>query len=262
MYMHLQADKTVPFSDLAKFMGDPNFPKIITGENRGEKILRFQDLYKTYSTLGLSKPSDRPMAIDSLQTRVLKVFEAKGGYGILDEEHKGSRGRGLLRRSLLWRRAYDTPEMSPITFLPHHGITHVPSWSWMKYTGSIDYISPPFGDMYWEVLQSPWSPDMEDGDALLADAREYDAAAAIDNGDGEIIFDRDSQKPFPSTKCIVLGRNIGMRSLKDEYRVHYLLVVEPTRDFDRDGRRIFRRVGAGYLPGSCIDSEREKVSVH
>ncbi|KAJ0116629.1 hypothetical protein J7T55_009779 [Diaporthe amygdali] len=252
-------------NELATFMGDPNFPRIIMRAGQGEKILRYQDLYKRYSSLGLSDSSDRPMAIDSLQARVLNVLGARGGFGVLDEEHQDSeghiRGRGLLRRSLLWRRADKTPDMSPITFLPHHGITHVPSWSWMKYTGSIDYISPPFGGVYWEPLESPWSSGEEVRDALVAEARDYDVSTAIEDGDGEIIFDRTSKKPPPSTKCIVLGRKMGTVNMKDSRRTHYLLVIEPTKDRDQDGRQIYQRVGVGYLPGKCIKSKVVPVSV-
>lgn len=208
-----------------------------------------------YSRLDLSYPSDRPVAVDGLQARLLTAIGAKGGYGVLDEGHKDPPRHGLLRRSLLWRRADGTDDMCPITF-------DVPSWSWMRYTGSIDYISPPFGNVDWDDLQSPWTSDVGVGDVLLADARKYDASSAIKNGEGEIIFDRTSKNPPSSTKCIVLGRKKGLWSLKDKHRIHYLLVVESSEKVDRDGRRIYERVGAGYLPGSCIDSGREGISVH
>lgn len=253
-------------SNLATFMGDPNFPQILMNATQGEKILRYQDLYRQYSSLRLSEDSDRPMAIGSLQSRVMETLGAKGGYGILDEE-QGSSGRGLLRRSLLWCRAHATPAMTPITFLPRHAISNVPSWSWMKYTGSIDYISPPFGDVDWEDLTSPWSSDMKGEACLLAHARKYNVMDAIDQGDGEIIFDqtsesRDIKELIASTSCIVLGRRRGRESLKDSQRVHYFLLVKATEESDRDGRLIHRRVGAGYLPGKCIGSDQGHVSVH
>ncbi|TDZ35281.1 hypothetical protein C8035_v009779 [Colletotrichum spinosum] len=64
---------------------------------QAEKYLRYQDLYRTYSHLALSRDSDRTLAIDGLQKRVLEALDARGGYGIFDG---GNKGRGSSRGML------------------------------------------------------------------------------------------------------------------------------------------------------------------
>jgi len=123
--------------------------------NQGEKILRYQDLYKSYSRLDLTNDYDRPMAIDGLQDRLLGTLKTLGGFGVFDE---GVKKKGLLRRSLLWHRAEsETKTMKRIKFpAARHAISIVPSWSWMAYSGAIEYITPVFGSVDWEDLESPW----------------------------------------------------------------------------------------------------------
>lgn len=104
--------------------------------DQGEKIPRCQDLFKVYSRLGLTNSFDRPAAIDSLQSRILRALKAKGRFGIFDE----GKSLGLLRRSLLWQRddgsddgiSTNTEKLTPIIFPPDRAISAVPSWSWMK----------------------------------------------------------------------------------------------------------------------------------
>jgi hypothetical protein len=61
----------------------------------------------------------------------------KGGFGILYED----KTQGTLLRSLLWYRGGD-PNTSSLTRIefPDDRVG-VPSWSWMAYTGEIDYLS-------------------------------------------------------------------------------------------------------------------------
>jgi len=46
---------------------------------QGEKIIGLQNLFKTYSSLGFTKVSDRPVAVDGIQNRLLKAFDIQGG---------------------------------------------------------------------------------------------------------------------------------------------------------------------------------------
>jgi hypothetical protein len=45
---------------------------------------------------------------------------------------------------------------------------------------------------------------------------------------------------------------------------HYVLVVAPTASMDMGGRKIYERVGAGFLLGSCIklDGPGLPVKIH
>lgn len=101
-------------SKSAKLLGDPNFPQILNPAPQGERILRYQELYQMYSRLGLTMAYDRPTAIDGLQQRLLRTMTVQGGFGVFDEGET----KGTLRRSLLWHRGNDTPNLTRISFPP------------------------------------------------------------------------------------------------------------------------------------------------
>ena len=93
------------------------------------RIELFQDLYERYSRLTLSFPSDRPIAIKGLESRLIDTFGTTGGYGVFDK---------YLHRCLLWQRAGKA--------LKHieafRGGNLVRSWSWMAYM--VLFAIPPF----------------------------------------------------------------------------------------------------------------------
>lgn len=169
----------------------------------------------------------------------------QGGFGVFDEVET----KGLLCRSLLWHRGSDTPGLIRITFPSDRTI--VPSWSWMSYTGGIDYLELDFGGYEWEDIQTPWSrEEKREGDiTLTAKARKYDRSAAAP-GEDDLIFDSPAEPDQVTTLCVVLGIQRGKIPLKDKR--HYVLIVVPTQDLMSDGARLYERVGAGYLPGKCI----------
>lgn len=257
-------------SEIDVALGDPNFPRLFEQMKQENSILWVQDLYGIYSRMDLSQPSDRPMAIDGIQDRILSALDADGGYGILDKGQKSGNRHGFLRRSLLWRRAYDTQKLSRIQFPSDDAIAKVPSWSWMAYTGGIDYISPPFGDVDWEDLKSPWSSNLVPFDGrlrtedrggnvnLIAKARYYNSLDASD-GQVEIVLDCPGGSQPLATKAVVLGVQKGEAPLK--YRTHYLLIIAESAARDRDGTKIYERVGAGLLPGRCISGEEITVKI-
>jgi hypothetical protein len=129
----------------------------------------------------------------------------------------------------------------------------------MAYTGGIDYLQPGFGHFEWEDLKSPWSPEAPDNASstnahavkvtLGAKAREYDLGAAV-QGEGELIFDTPAGSSQPITLCVVLGKAKGCPS--PEMQKHYLLIVTSTANRDRNGEKLYKRVGVGWLPGKCL----------
>ncbi|KAB5582972.1 hypothetical protein GE09DRAFT_1167128 [Coniochaeta sp. 2T2.1] len=258
-------------SDLSAFLGDPNFPQIIQKAAQGEKILRYQDLYKRYSRLGLSNDFDRPMAIDGLQRRILDALCTQGGFGVFDE---GDRKKGLLRRSLLWYRADEPEGLKRISFPSKRAIWAVPSWSWMAYMGAIEYISPPFNGVAWEKLVSPWSGGVDGvrtegadgGIVIVGEARSYDPFKGLDpKGEdqerGFLVFDEPGHSEQRTALCVVLG--IGKAVPRQEARCYLMLVRVVVGAKDRQGGSIYERVGAGWLPGRCIEwNTSVKVTIH
>jgi hypothetical protein len=191
-------------------------------------------------------------------------MRVNGGYGVFDE----GLTRGLLRRSLLWRRGNDTFSLSRIHFPPESVVPYVPSWSWMAYTGGIDYLEPEFSSYEWEDLVSPWSAyrapkvstDPQTANiALVATAREYDLGVAVP-GEGELIFDTPGGSSQLNTLCVVLGK--AKESLNPETQRHYILIVAATVKQDRTESKLYERVGAGYLPGKCISPSCCSITIH
>lgn len=247
---------------MAAFLGDPNFPQILSKAKQGERIRRYQELYKQYSRLGLSKPFDRPTAIDGLQRRLLRTMEVQGGFGVFD----GGVTRGLLRRSLLWCRGSDIASLSRIEF-PVDRIK-VPSWSWMAYTGGIDYLDLDFGNFDWEDIQSPWSDttysttriDTRPANiALTVTAREYDLGAAKED-EGQLVFDDPKTIEQRKTICVVMGKEKGR--LPQEQKKHGVLIIAPIVDMHHSGREVYERVGVGHVPGKCIGAVGREVHIY
>lgn len=237
---------------VAALLGDAEFPDLLNRASQGDRITRIQGLYKQYSRLGLSKPYDRPVAIAGLQQRLLRTMNVHGDFGILDEGET----RGLLRRTLLWCRHPDIKTMTRIDFSTGPGNLKIPSWSWMAYSGEIDYLELGFGDYEWENIQSPWTkPENRwinvDSDttetALFASPRRYDLGAAKDR-EIELIFDEHENPLLPSSLCVVLGVAKGTQIPTE--RRHCVLVINPRGS--RDGVTIYERVGTGFLPGKCL----------
>lgn len=215
-------------SHRASLLGDPAFPKILSHASRGEMMLRCMDLYSTYSRLITSYPADRAVAIDGLQNRLLRTMNDRGGYGILQRS---------LCRSLLWCRGSDTPTLKWID--SHNGlVSRVPSWSWMAYTGGIDYLQAPFAEYDWEEIQSPWS-DRNDAisapeshPTLVANVYRFDLTAALKTKEAkaDVILDDPAQTPTDSA-CVILGRGRDKGFGQVREVDFYVLIVSPSKRF-------------------------------
>lgn len=223
--------------------------------DKGAKILGYQDLYKMYSGLGLTLDTDRPWAINGLQERIIAALGVQGGFGVFFEDNIDGRRRGLLRRSLLWRRADKEDTLTPIKFCPSPSGTKVPSWSWMAYTGSIEYIPADFGGTEWEFVQTQWDsePNKADDGVLVGEARDYRDVGH----DSMLVFDPSSGSERTVTKCVVLGKQKG--NMSDEEKIHYVLLVEP--DTSSSQMRRYKRVGAGTLLGRLLGENRERIQI-
>ncbi|KAK5654616.1 hypothetical protein OQA88_7246 [Cercophora sp. LCS_1] len=256
-------------SNLAAFLGDPKFPRIIMTASRGERIIRLQDLYKNYSSLDFTRAHDRPIAMDGIHSRLLKAFGAKGGYGMFDQ---GNQNSGLLRRVLLWYRPGDTPTLERIKFPREQPVP--PSWSWMAYTGKIDFLRLQFDGIEWKEIWSPWckQPGLATTDAgprgdvvLRGRVRSINASFSHAGEEGELHFDMPSERDTTSMQCVVLGiehDKVSPRPLAE--RRHYFILVQPAESRDLmqpGGGPVYKRVGAGYLPGRFITPVGEEVQI-
>lgn len=249
-------------------LGDPNFPAVAIAANRGGKIRLYQGLYARYSRLDFSNYEDRPVAIAGLEKRLISSLGLRGGFGMLDDAEPG-----LLRRSLLWRRAEDERDLHFINFSGSNDDTSSigppPTWSWMAYKGAIEYLDIPFDQVVWETkdLISPWSTNSPGTWSYSRDisaeprklkviARDFDtagAAAAMTKGTAYIIIDMPSLiwLQDETLKCVVLGRlKNGPGDATTDTR-HFVMLAKPTTGSEAKCHECIR-VGVGYMPGSII----------
>ncbi|KAI1079560.1 hypothetical protein F5B20DRAFT_581016 [Whalleya microplaca] len=236
---------------LASFTGDPNFPEVALQYTKGGKIRLYQALYSQYSRLAFTRSSDRAIGIAGLEKRLARAFDTKGGFGVFDNNKES-----FFHRSLLWLRGSDELSLSRITFPAELQMT-VPSWSWMAYTGGIDYLDPPFDGMEWEQqnIQSPWFLGTSDFvyTAGQAGVCEIGACASdfvikdFGKGSSRIVNDMPNRSdgPGPSVKCVVIGRQKGHQP--PEQRTHYVVLV--SHKHVAGGKEVYERVGVGYMPG-------------
>ena len=248
-------------SKMADFLGDPKFPNKAM-DSRGLQIRYFQELYKQYSRLEFTHIQDKPFAIAGMESRLCKAYQVKGAYGVFDD----GPGNGLFHRSLLWRRGESEPlpGLSAIIFPPTSGI-RIPSWSWMAYRGSIDYLDPPFEKTVWEEkdISPPWTRvggrghavETTDRDAnieLVAIARNYNVAGCS-IGEVKLIYDTErtrSDGDSSRVQCVIVAKSKEAGTDKD--RMHYVIIVVSTNAKGAGGDHVYKRVGAGYMLGKYI----------
>lgn len=189
-------------------------------------------------------------------------------------------GPGLLRRSLLWRRAQDEETLDLITFNNIDDVTSnaapPPTWSWMAYRGAIEYLDPPFDQIEWETkdIISPWATNAlgtwsYSGDVsaeprgLRVVVRSFDEMAASTNDSANVIIDSPLLTPLSgsSLKCIILGR---LKSGSEEAvggRRHFVMLVKQM-DSEGNDAHTYLRAGVGFMPGRFIHFEQTGTVGH
>ncbi|KAF1960285.1 hypothetical protein CC80DRAFT_466036 [Byssothecium circinans] len=255
-------------NNMADFLGDPNFPvKAMRTNSRALKISYFQDLYQKYSRLNFTRDDDRPFAIAGIEKRLQVAYNTKGGYGIFDDGPDG----GLFHRSLLWKRGEDNNNKTTMRLIdfPAERNIRVPSWSWMAYSGGIEYTDPPFQAAEWEKddISPPWTRDQEGASsslsaplhldmALNAIVRDFTVAGrSKDEANLKLTYDMErTASNGTRTQCVVVARSRDERSYRD--KTHYVLLVAQQRSGTVREEKVYRRVGAGVMPGKFITLDK------
>jgi hypothetical protein len=214
-----------------------------------DKIRLFQHLFERYSKLGITDPTDRPIAISGLVDRLAETFETKSSHGIFE---------GYLHRSLLWHRA-GTARMRRIQFAADR---QVPSWSWMASSGQIEYREVECCKIEWNVdvrlidgaLYAPGRPlqqcKIEPRDDGACDVR----SAAKDVDVGWVRFDGIDIVDARSVQCVVVGRDVETCP----NHLYHVLVVRPVTLREET---MFERVGIGALSRDLLCFQSRPVAV-
>jgi hypothetical protein len=113
---------------------DPQFPSRLRNSGLPSTWRFIQHLVEDYSERGLTKPSDRTVAISGLMARIGKALDCRVTYGIIE---------CYMHRTLLWRRS-SGQTTGMINYSPEH---RVPSWSWMAYEGAIKFPPVQYNDL-------------------------------------------------------------------------------------------------------------------
>ncbi|KAJ3536178.1 hypothetical protein NM208_g5822 [Fusarium decemcellulare] len=229
-----------------RFIMDPYFPSLLMKAGYYRSLEFIQFLLGKYSQCGLTYKSDRDMAISSLLGRMGHELATSVRYGII---------RCFLGSLLSWKRT--AKEMTPpIDF----GQRTVPSWSWMAYDGSIEFIVN-----YRYELEIPRPTDLEftqDGKELKVKVREFEncrlgenegdneyAVCGRDGKVGSLWYDMKGQIEF--NYCVVVGSG-KTSAVVGNPKTYYVVMVQEKPD-----RGCYVRLGAGTLDEGYVSTKSE-----
>lgn len=238
------------------FRLDPNFPSSLYISGFRVTMSFLEDLLKDYSKCALSERTDRAIALSGLAARIARALRCEEKYGIFDL---------YLHRNLLWRCDLQST-MERIEHKPRN----VPSWSWMAYTGGIDFMNLDFGKL--EVFENlrfdknhendkqtlvtnVWEfrdfhlKEVEKAGLLAARCEIFDSRNAKK---GWIVYDVKREADFLSERGVVVGRTGS-----EGQREYHMLVVR-----QRDGKEgEYERVGVGKVQEGCLVLQPANIRV-
>ncbi|KAF2726699.1 HET-domain-containing protein [Polyplosphaeria fusca] len=229
------------------FTLDPVFPSHLlrAGEERTLKFISF--LIQNYSERSLTVPSDRSIAVAGLLDRVAGTLKCRCRYGVFEL---------YLHRNLLWQAS--NSGLKEITYNHDH---RVPSWSWMAYSGGINFLNIEFGKVEWinhlrfdeesRLLLVAKIGRFQDC-ALQPDGRCYAVLGFKGKEVGSIQYDVDGDEEFCEKKCVPLGRTRTWWH-KTKY---YVIVVRSTGVVSE-----YRRIGVGWIQSSYIEQLSSDVRI-
>jgi hypothetical protein len=226
------------------FMLDPNFPERLLEAGNERTIEFIQFLSTAYSKRGLTEKTDRCAAISGLESRIAQAKNCETRFGIF---------QSFLHRSLLWQRSEERN-----TDRIDYKAQIVPSWSWMAYSGSIQFMDITFGGVEWvrslrfnkrykyRRFNKKWKP------ALVTDISSFQGCNPERKGTGYPILDLDgtergriqydieTHEHLNAERCVVVGRD--SRESDAGKRKYYILVVRSTGVENE-----YTRVGVGWI---------------
>ncbi|KAF1960095.1 HET-domain-containing protein [Byssothecium circinans] len=229
------------------FILDPHFPSRLNKSGFFRTVDFVQFLFKKYATSGLTFETDRNIAIYSLLERMAQALQTKVRYGIF---------RCFLGSLLLRKRTHEN-KTAPI---PNQGRA-VPSWSWMAYSGGIDFISGAMRD-----LKVPRFKDLDfanDGQALNVKLRQLNGnfrmgqegggyAIVDETGKvGSLWFDVADQIQLEHCSCVVVSIDSDDEKKGLEKTYHILIVRE------KAGGGGYERVGVGKVKAKVWQQDEE-----
>lgn len=236
------------------FKLDPKFPDRLVDWGFSSTMYFLQSFLVDYSNRGLSKKTDRVVALSGLAPRIARALGCCESFGIF----------GLyLHRNLLWRRSGTTER---IKYKP----SEVPSWSWMAYTGGIEFMEDAYGKL--EIFKNL---KFSEGDqkALVTNVWEFrncylkEAKLGPTRRQilesrgmeiGWIMYDVEDEKDLRRRQSVVVGRTRqgdGPESNGLDNRGYHILLVR------QRGENEYERVGIGMVQQGYLLRQQLEVRI-
>ena len=231
-------------------MLDPNFPNRLlkSGNQRTMEFIHF--LFEDYSKRGLTKETDRAVAISGLEARIARALRCQSRYGIF---------KRYLHRNLLWQASEN--KMGRIEYPTQN----VPSWSWMAYDGGIQFIDIPFGTVDWinnlrfdegrELVLITDIGEFRDC-TIKPDGKHYAVLGFDGMKRGWIQYDVEGGEGLFQERCVVAGKKSNKYGDRLDVKEYYILVVRPTSVGGE-----YKRVGVGLIQSDYVVRQRFNVRV-
>jgi len=237
----------------SSLISDPDFPSSLADRSSIAKFVIFSGFFERYSQLGITQPTDRPIAIDAMARELAVALNTNVNYGIFED---------VLHRSLLWRRS-DRP-LERIFFQAGQS---APSWSWMGYSGPIKYadIKQQFE---WDSnveLKAPQSLrarliqlqlELRGCPLRVSDSVHEIESDEQDNPVGQLWYDdTGSEISLHTQSAAIIGRQTQPEGveLKDQRKYLVLLI--------REFRGIYERVGMGLVERRLIQFDGQDILI-
>ncbi|KAF2201403.1 HET-domain-containing protein [Delitschia confertaspora ATCC 74209] len=219
------------------FKLDPQFPKRLIQSGNRRTVNFITSLFQDYSKRSPTVLTDRCVAISGLEDRIKDVLNCKSRYGIFQK---------YLHRNLLWKASEE--KVKKIAY--EH---HVPSWSWMAYSGGIQFMNIPFNTVDW-IDNLRFDEECECDHAIVSNVWKFEncmielhgALYKISDSDGMprgwVQYDVEAGEELDKEGCIVVGRIKDNENDALGIKKYYILVVRPT-SVDAE----YKRVGIGLI---------------
>lgn len=227
------------------FTLDPNFPKRLLESGRRRTLNCISFLFQEYSKRNLTVPSDRCVAISGLVDRIAGALECRSRYGIFEK---------YLHRNILWQASDDKIKKIEYNF-------HMPSWSWMAYSGGIQFMDIPLGKVDW-INHLCFDEERERDHAIITNLWTFENCTiglheaqyvVLDPKGmeiGWIQYDVGGREDLREKQCVVVGKK--ERFIKE----YYVLVV---RSIGKDGE--YKRTGVGLIQSDYVVEQRTNIRV-
>ncbi|KAF4957073.1 hypothetical protein FSARC_11404 [Fusarium sarcochroum] len=244
------------------------FPVLFPDLRRTDSVEAFEHYLSYFSTLQITKASDRPFAILGLESRLAVSMNAISIYGVLISS---------VCRTLFWHRRGDLV-MKKINFANEY----VPSWSWMSYEGAIYYGIFP-GTLLSEPIN--WggdirlnnagivSPVQETGFSMLVPMSMFASHCVVKPGtlqqevkDGEEVVgwircDDPKEEDVTDSRSVTLGQVAGdlNRGSQKLPRSSYscILLIKPLWKGGDLVEETYRRVGVGIVCSEYLHPDKQ-----